>query len=189
MTIVFTFLSLIFRFQAIVRGCHSTGAMYMTLCNNPRGIRFLREETILVFVFSGPHEPTQEQFNNISSVFVAKMQRLYNGEYFIEPILDGNNGITFKGAEFRVYGEKESIISHSFIQTNVSDLPASRKCSGLHGHTSKYFMCPICDMPFFRLVDPDCFDPTSACSTTYLFPILTNRFSIQNLHIGVTGSI
>jgi hypothetical protein len=75
----------------------------------------------------------------------------------------------YKGVEFRVYGEKEPIISHSFIQTNVSDLPASRKCSGLHGHNSKYFMCPICDMPFFRLVDPDCFDPTSMCCNQLQF--------------------
>ena len=150
-----------FRFQAIVGGCHSTGAMYMTLCNNPRGIRFLREETVLVFVFPGPHEPTQEQFNNVSSVFVVKMQQLYNGEYFVARIPEATDRLKHKGAEFRIHGQKDPIISHSFIQTNVSDLPASRKCSGLHGHNSKYFMCSICDMPFFRLVDPDCFDPTS----------------------------
>ncbi|KAK6972061.1 hypothetical protein R3P38DRAFT_3333443 [Favolaschia claudopus] len=51
-------------FQAVKRGCHSTGAMYATICNNPRGIQNLREETMLLLMFPSPHEPNSEQYNN-----------------------------------------------------------------------------------------------------------------------------
>jgi len=66
-----------------------------------------------------------------------------------------------KGLEFEVHGHDHTITSHSVLQADVSDLPASRKVSGLAGHTSKHFMCPFCEMPFYRLVDPDCYDPSS----------------------------
>jgi hypothetical protein len=65
------------------------------------------------------------------------------------------------GLEFKVHGYANMKMSHSVLQADVSDLPASRKVSGLAGHTSKYFMCPFCEMPFYRLVDPDCYDPLS----------------------------
>jgi hypothetical protein len=65
------------------------------------------------------------------------------------------------GVHLRVYGQSEPQLIHSQIQTNVSDLPASRKVGGLHGHESKYFMCPLDKTPFFRLVDPDAFNSSS----------------------------
>ncbi|OBZ72321.1 hypothetical protein A0H81_07736 [Grifola frondosa] len=34
---------------------------------------------------------------------------------------------------------------------------ASCKTSGLHGHTSKWFMCTVCHQPF-TLIHPDCYD-------------------------------
>jgi hypothetical protein len=74
--------------------------------------------------------------------------------------------ILLEGAEFKVYSRQDPQVSHSVIMTNVLDLLASRQIEGLHSHSSKYFMCPVCMMPFFRLVDPDCFDPTS----TYVHP-------------------
>ncbi|KAJ7348718.1 hypothetical protein DFH08DRAFT_698508, partial [Mycena albidolilacea] len=43
-------------FQAIKNGCHSTGAMYATICNTPRRFRYLREETILLMIFPGHGE-------------------------------------------------------------------------------------------------------------------------------------
>lgn len=47
------------------RGHHSTGAMYLIICNNPRAKRYLREETILVCVMPGPTEPSLEQMNYV----------------------------------------------------------------------------------------------------------------------------
>lgn len=67
------------------------------------------------------------------------------------------------GLKYRVHGREEPVISHSHLQSNVSDLPASRKISGTAGHTSKDFMCPYCDMKFFRLVDPSCYEPLGEC--------------------------
>ena len=48
---------------------------------------------------------------------------------------------------FRVHGHEQREMAHCHLQADVSDLPASRKVSGLAGHTSKHFMCPFCDMP------------------------------------------
>jgi hypothetical protein len=69
--------------------------------------------------------------------------------------------MAYTGAMFQVHGHKQCEIAHCHLQSDVSDLPASRKVSRLAGHTSKYFMCPFCEMLFYRLVDPDCYDPTS----------------------------
>jgi len=54
--------------------------MYLTLCNNPRGIRFLREETTLVTLLPGPHEPTLDQLNKVMVLFVRNMKKLYDGK-------------------------------------------------------------------------------------------------------------
>ena len=62
---------------------------------------------------------------------------------------------------FRVHGHEQGEMAHCHLQTDVADLPASGKVSGLAGHMSKHFMCPFCDMPFYCLVDPDCHDPSS----------------------------
>ncbi|KAJ7434622.1 hypothetical protein FB451DRAFT_1063278 [Mycena latifolia] len=127
-------------FQAVKGACHSAGAMYLTLCNNPRRIRFLREDTSLLQMFPGPHEPTSEQYNNAMRICVEHFKKLYNG------------------VMFNVAGKKDPEPFHLQIGTDVSDLPASRKTSGLLACTSKYFMCDHCDTPFFALVDPDSYN-------------------------------
>ncbi|KAJ7696410.1 hypothetical protein B0H16DRAFT_1350491, partial [Mycena metata] len=124
-------------FQAVKNACHSTGALYATVCNNPRGIRFLREETSLLMIFPGPHEPTSDQYNNVTKIFTS------------------NNSL---GMFFDVHGKDEPELFHAQIASDVSDLPASRKTSGTLACTSKYFMCDRCETPFYALVDPDSFD-------------------------------
>ncbi|KAJ6582600.1 hypothetical protein DFH09DRAFT_1245975 [Mycena vulgaris] len=127
-------------FQAVKGPCHSTGAFYGTVCNNPRRIRFLREETMLLMVFPGPHEPTSEQYNNVMTIPVRHFKKLYNGVLF------------------DVHNKPEPEPFHVQIGSDVSDLPASRKTSGVVTFTSKYFMCDHCDTPFYALVDPDAFN-------------------------------
>ncbi|KAH7917473.1 hypothetical protein BV22DRAFT_1026280 [Leucogyrophana mollusca] len=130
-------------FQAIKGdGSHSTGAFYAVICNNPRTIRYLAEETILIMVIPGPHEPSLEQMNHLLNPFVESILRLS------------------KGVEFNVHGHDQRELSHSVVDTNVSDLPSSRKVGGLSGHTSKFFMCPTCKQPLFSLCHEDCFDHT-----------------------------
>jgi hypothetical protein len=51
----------------------------MTCCNNPRGVRYLIEETFLIMVIPGPHEPNLEQLNKIMEKFIHEMTRLYAG--------------------------------------------------------------------------------------------------------------
>ncbi|KAG1725168.1 uncharacterized protein EDB91DRAFT_1254905 [Suillus paluster] len=114
-------------------GYHSTGAFYAVICNNPREIQYLAEETILLMVIPGPDEPSLEQMNYLIKPFVERV-------------------------EFRVNGHEDPEVSHSHLYCNVSDLPSSRKTSGLQGHNSKFFMCPTCKKPFFLLSHPSCFD-------------------------------
>lgn len=52
----------------------------------------------------------------------------------------------FAGAQFQVYGREQREIVHCYLQSDVSDLPASRKVSGLAGYTSKYIICPFRDL-------------------------------------------
>lgn len=62
------------------RAHHSTGAIYLIICNNPRAKRYLREETILICVIPGPSEPSLEQMNPVIDPMVDDLNRLYNGE-------------------------------------------------------------------------------------------------------------
>ncbi|KAJ7246650.1 hypothetical protein C8J57DRAFT_1438153 [Mycena rebaudengoi] len=129
-------------FQAVKGSMHSTGALYLTLCNNPREIQYIRGESSFILGIPGPHEPSLEQMNQVLVSFTDAMKRLYNGS-------------------FRVYGHEEPQLSHSHIISNVSDLPASRKTGGLPSHNSKFFMCPCCYAHFFELTHPRCFDPNT----------------------------
>lgn len=61
------------------RGAYSVGAVYITICNNPRGVRFRREETILYCVIPGPTEPTTAQLNVILQPLIKDLRKLYGG--------------------------------------------------------------------------------------------------------------
>ena len=67
------------RFSCTKSGRHSSGALYVTICNNPRTKRFRREETILTCVIPGPSEPSLEQLNNVLIPFVQEVLRLEEG--------------------------------------------------------------------------------------------------------------
>lgn len=93
------------------------------------------------------------------------------------------------GAQYRVHGHAHTKTVHSALQSNVSDLPASRKANGLAGHSSKFFMCGFCDMPFFRLVDPTCYSPISELPTMFYSKLYSHLAIIQlscSEMIGVT---
>lgn len=68
------------RFQAVKRNIHSTGALYLTICNNPRALRYLREETILALVLPPP-EPTVQQLNEALRFCIQDLKALYNGQW------------------------------------------------------------------------------------------------------------
>ncbi|KAI3998325.1 hypothetical protein K525DRAFT_214799, partial [Schizophyllum commune Loenen D] len=134
------------RFQAVKGACHSTGALYTTILNNPRAIRNLREETQLSMMFPGPHEPSLKQQNNVMREYITDIARLYEGVTL--PVFQ-------EGAAPR------DDYFHASILNDNSDLPASRKTSALAGCTSIFFMCPNCPATFYSLTSAACFD-TSA---------------------------
>lgn len=165
-----------YRFSPIVRGKYSTGAVYFTVCNNPRDIRFLRGETILAYVLPGPHEPTGDQLNNVLELVVTNVQKLNNGACIGSLARFHIDWVT--GVYFRVYGHSEPELTHSMILNNVSDLLATRLVEGLPSHNSTLFMCHLCTTPFYRLVDPDCFDPRSEYTNPVASLALTRYHSI-----------
>lgn len=65
------------------------------------------------------------------------------------------------GIDVSVPGENDAVPVHCHLYANASDLPAARKASGLRGHTSTWFMCPVCKQAMHSLTHPDCFDPES----------------------------
>ena len=62
---------------------YSTGAVYVTILNNPRCKRFLPQETMLYCVIPGPHEPTSEQLNSLTEPLFREFQELYKGEHAV----------------------------------------------------------------------------------------------------------
>ncbi|KAI0691885.1 hypothetical protein C8T65DRAFT_538235, partial [Cerioporus squamosus] len=140
------------------RGKYSVGAIYATICNNPRAKRFLLEETILVAIIPGPDEPSLEQLNSVLEPFVLEARQLYSGKCVqdVYPSLHPDGHV---GSLMKLAGEKELSPVHVNVCILASDLPASRKTTGLKGHTSKLFMCPVCKKPFHSLVDEKCYDP------------------------------
>lgn len=61
------------------RGKYSVGAIYASICNNPRGKRFLLEETILLAIIPGPEEPALEHLNSALEPFVSEARAMYRG--------------------------------------------------------------------------------------------------------------
>ena len=73
----------IYRFQAVEKSSHSTGALYLTVCNNPRNIRFIHEETLLIMGIPGPVEPSLDQMNNVMEPIVEDFLDLGKGKQSI----------------------------------------------------------------------------------------------------------
>ncbi|KAI0740484.1 hypothetical protein C8Q76DRAFT_607829, partial [Earliella scabrosa] len=132
------------------RGNYSVGAIYLTVDNNPRSKRFLREETFLLTIIPGPDEPSLEQLNYILELFIPDFQELYQGSRKLHLCI---------GVQMAL-DEDDPQPVHGYVYIESSDLPASRKSTGMLSYTSKWFMCTICKQPLHSLTDPDCFDPS-----------------------------
>jgi hypothetical protein len=147
------------RFQAVKNDNHSSGAVYITILNNPRAIRHRREETVLLMMIPGPNEPNSEQMNNIMSLLVSHFVKLGKGDSPVS-LKHVHLVLTYiVGSEFRVHGHLQREVVHTNLHSNISDLPATRKITGLMSHSSKLFMCPDCKTPFYALTNPSAFDP------------------------------
>ena len=71
------------------------------------------------------------------------------------------------------------------LYINTSDIPASRKITGLRGIKSEDFMCTFCYQPFSSLVSEDCFNRDSVSSSRVQIAVpvcLTKFFSEFTMH-------
>jgi hypothetical protein len=75
------------RFQAVKGRIHSTGAVYLTILNLPRDIRYLHENTILLMLPPGPHEPSLEQLNECMDPVALDLNDMYKGSRYLALIL------------------------------------------------------------------------------------------------------
>ncbi|KAF9508695.1 hypothetical protein BS47DRAFT_1365780 [Hydnum rufescens UP504] len=122
---------------------HLAGAIYIMICNLPRGIRFLWEETILLATVPGPREPSLEQLNEVIEPFVREM-------FLLE-----------QGLPFKVHSFQHEQIIHAKLWFNASDLPASRKFVGNASHSKPGHFCSFCNKDSSCLSDASGFDPDS----------------------------
>lgn len=144
----------------MINSRHSTGALYLTICNNPRNIRFKRIETTLLSAFLG--EPLKEALNYLLEPTVTAFSKLYRGEHDLFLSCQKIDHLIHIGRYFNVTGMQAQKLVHTHLHLNCSNLPASRKAVGLAGATCEDFMCPFYKCTVSSLQDPDSYNPSSS---------------------------
>lgn len=122
---------------------HSTGAVFVTIDNLPRGVRYLRENTFLIGLIPGPHEPNTDQLNEL-----------------LAPLSDDIR-ILYKGEKYAVHSFSEPLDVYGTLPFIACDTPARLKAGGYTSQNSENDLCVVCNKPFPSLVDPECFDRES----------------------------
>src|SRR4051812_13092667 len=64
---------------------YSVGAIYLTILNFPRHLRFKKENTLLVGIIPGPQEPSVEEIQGYLIPMVDELLQLWMGQIFITP--------------------------------------------------------------------------------------------------------
>lgn len=106
----------------------SVGAIYLTVLNLPRSIRYKREYIILLGIIPGPSEPKR----NVNS--------------FLRPLV--NELLDFwKGMPMHVHGYDVRQTIRCALLCVSSDMPASRKACGFLSHVAT-LGCSKCKKPF-----------------------------------------
>jgi hypothetical protein len=137
---------------------HSTGALYFVVLNNPRELRYRREETVLVMVMPGPHEPDQDQLNSILELFVNDLLELYQGKRFFTLL-----------AHCSPFIASQVLISKFMGASSTrSALLASTRTSQIFRHLGRSL---------------DCLHTTASCSCVRTAPPRSTHWSIQLLMI------
>ena len=95
---------------------YSIGAIYLTLMNLPRSIRFRQENVMLIGLLPGPREPKND-LNTFLAPLVHELQKLWNG---MEMHINSVGVVKLRCALLCV----------------ACDIPASRKVCGFLGHSA-----------------------------------------------------
>jgi hypothetical protein len=72
----------IHRLQPMKRVNYSTGAVWVSLDNLHRSVRFLRENNHLAITLPGPNEPTTEQLNKVIKYLTDEILDLELGQHY-----------------------------------------------------------------------------------------------------------
>ena len=103
-------------FQPYKHVAYSVGAIYITLLNLPRQLRYRREHTLVVGIIPGPHEP-----------------KLHMNSY-LEPLVEELLQL-WKGIEMETsLGPKQV---KAILVCGACDIPATRKIGGFMGHAAE----------------------------------------------------
>ncbi|KAF7327023.1 POC1 centriolar protein-like protein A [Mycena kentingensis (nom. inval.)] len=128
-------------FQPMTGRTHSSGALWLTVNNLPRAIRFLPGQgTFLVLMIPGPHEPSKECLNECTQPVTKRLLALYRGKYM------------------RVHNHDEKEVVNATPNVVAADGPARLKMGGFVSTNSEEHMCTVCKQPFSALVHPHCFN-------------------------------
>ena len=107
-------------FQPYKHTSCSVGAIYLTIMNLPRSMRFKRENVILVGILPGPNEPHHD-INEYINPLVHELNLLWTGE------------------TMEISSESGTVtqLIRCALLCVACDLPAGRKLCGLLGHAAK----------------------------------------------------
>ena len=115
-------------FQPFLRTTYSLGAIYLTIQNLPRHLRYKEENVMLVGVIPGPFEP-KLTVNSYLSPLVEELKQSWE---------EGLSLTTFSGTAVTV---------RALLSCVSCDIPASRKVCGFLGHNAR-LGCNKCLKPF-----------------------------------------
>ena len=127
-------------FQPYKHVSYSVGAMYLTVNNVPRSIRYKQENVILVGLIPGPHEPKHD-INTFIEPFVNELLNLW------------------EGIELDIYSLGKKSVRCALLCI-ACDLPAGRKLCGFPSYSAHY-ACSHCFKWFpgsFGAIDYSGFD-------------------------------
>ena len=104
-------------FKPCKHNSYAVGAMYLTIMNLPRTMRFKQENVILIGLIPGPKEP-ENDINDYLSPLVEELLQLW------------------EGIEMSVYSFMENVRIRGALLCVACDIPACRKVCGFLGHNA-----------------------------------------------------
>lgn len=117
----------------------SAGSMAMVLLNLPPSLRYKAENMFLCGVIPGPKEPSLDEMN-----------------HFLKPVVDQLDISYKRGTHYsKTPNHPSGRSARSALAVVVTDMPGSKRVSGLAGTGSKAHFCSHCEIPLSDLANFD----------------------------------